>query len=137
MCWHLAERFDLSMCTPLVFIFFLLLGDLLCQKASCSHFDLGLKTLDVSKTWLQPSSHFQTSSSTSSSQSLPPSIPSAPKPFPWLLPYPITHIASMIFPLYPFRVFPIPVECGQYSWDNRGLTGWLASAGNREFACFL
>lgn len=32
----------------------------------------------------------------------------------------------MIFPLYLFRVFPIPTECRQYSWDNRGwLVGWL------------
>lgn len=43
----------------------------------------------------------------------------------------------MIFPLYLFRVFPIPVECRQYSWDNRGLSGWLASAGNREYASIL
>lgn len=51
---------------------------------------------------------------------------STSEPFPWLLPYPITHNPCMIFPLYLFRVFPIPTECRQYSWDNRGwLVGYL------------
>lgn len=105
---------------------------------SSPFFDLRLNTLDVSKTWLHPSSLFLTNNY------LPCFLVPAffnplhpPRAFPQLLPYPITHIPSMIFPLYPFRVFPIPVECRRYSWDNRGLTRWLASAGNREYAYFL
>lgn len=53
---------------------------------------------------------------------LAPSFSSTSEPFPWLLPYPITHNPCMIFPLYLFGVFLIPAECRQYSWDNRG---WL------------
>lgn len=71
------------------------------------------------------------------SRSLPSPISSTSEPFPRLLPYPITHNPSMIFPLYLFRVSPIPAECRQYSWDNGRLTGWLASAGNREYVPFL
>lgn len=117
------------------FAFFLRLGHLFFQKVSSPCFDLRLNTLDVSKGWIQPSSPFQTST-LFTSPSLPQSPP-PPSPSPRLLPYPITHNPSMIFPLYLFRVSPIPVECRRYSWDNRGLTGWLASAGNREYSSFL
>lgn len=102
------------------FAFFLRLGHLFFQKVSSPCFDLRLNTVDVSKSWIQPSSHFQTSTLFTS-----PSLPQSPPP-------PSPSPGSCLIPLLttpPWYSHYISSGYPQSLWNAGGIPGitggWL------------